>query len=87
MSNRPPSHTKRDHIWPRQTAPPSLPTPSYSKRRRTVCPRQAIADLSSVIQAETKCQLDSGNEIISCFPTAGVSVAQEQWASFVCKSS
>ena len=76
-----PSRPQRD-IWPRQTN-----LPSYSKRRRVLAPRQTITDLSQVIQAETECQLDSGNEVISCFPKAGVVVPQEQWASFVCMSS
>jgi hypothetical protein len=81
----PPSRTHRHAIWPRQTDPPAA-VPSYSKRRRTVYPRQTIADMSSVIQAEEQCQVDSGNEVISCYPTAGVTVAQKQWASFVCMS-
>ena len=89
MSHPPlPSRTQRHvAVWPRQTAPSDTPIPSYSKRRRALCPRQTIADMSSVITAETQCQLDSGNDVISWYPTAGVSVAQEQYASFVCMSS
>lgn len=38
------------------------------------------------MEAETACQLTSGNEIISCFPTASTTIPQHQWASFVCES-
>ncbi|KAJ6554915.1 hypothetical protein DFH09DRAFT_1365902 [Mycena vulgaris] len=37
--------------------------------------------------AETNCQIHSGNEVISCFPTADIVIPQHQWASFVWNSN
>ena len=76
-----PSRPHRD-IIPRQTS-----SPPSSKRRRVVAPRQVIPDLVQIAQAETDCELLSGNNVISCFPTAGISIPQDEWATLVCKSS
>lgn len=46
--------------------------------------RQTIADQDKVIAAQEACQINSGNYVISCFPTADTSIPQSQWASFVC---
>jgi hypothetical protein len=34
--------------------------------------------------AETQCELQVGNDVISCFPTADIVVPQHQWVTFVC---
>ena len=75
-----PSRTQFN-IGPEKTTTPTR------KRRRVVAPRQIIADQSQVSQAESRCQLLSGNDIISCFPTASTVIPQEEWATFVCMSS
>jgi len=67
-------------LWPEQTATPTL------KRRRVLASRQTIVDLPQVSQAEQDCQINSGNNIISCFPTTDTVVPQEEWATFVCMS-
>ncbi|KAF5370984.1 hypothetical protein D9615_010002 [Tricholomella constricta] len=48
--------------------------------------RQVVADQAEVAKALTDCQINSGNNIISCFPTADTVVAQHQWVSFVWNS-
>ncbi|KAJ3574480.1 hypothetical protein NP233_g1752 [Leucocoprinus birnbaumii] len=86
--------------WPQQTpvvaAQNPLPEPtapaygrSTTRRRRDShrnIPRQVIADQSQVERAANQCQLLSGNDIISCFPTAGTEIPQHQWAAFVWNS-
>ncbi|KAJ7620995.1 hypothetical protein FB45DRAFT_132484 [Roridomyces roridus] len=67
------------HSWPEPTAVPSK-TPLLE-------PRQTIADQSAVEAAEQRCQTASGNEVISCFPTADVVIPQHQWASLVWNSN
>ncbi|KAJ7258744.1 hypothetical protein B0H12DRAFT_1232190 [Mycena haematopus] len=49
--------------------------------------RQVIADQAAVEAAETQCQIFSGNEVISCFPTADTVFAQHEWATFVWNSN
>lgn len=69
-------------------APAALPAPTpppTMKRRRTLRPRQTITDQAQVNQAAVDCQLNSGNAVVSCFPTAETVVPQHQWASFVCE--
>ena len=76
--------------WPRPTQPPSpvaLQYPRPFKRRRMLERRQVIADQEGVIAAQRQCQVFSGNEVISCFPTTSTVVAQGEWASFVCALS
>ncbi|KAJ7776769.1 hypothetical protein DFH07DRAFT_731410 [Mycena maculata] len=50
-------------------------------------PRQIIADQPAVEAAETQCQVESGNQVISCFPTADVVIPQHQWAFFIWNSN
>ncbi|KAJ7046488.1 hypothetical protein C8F04DRAFT_1323571 [Mycena alexandri] len=49
--------------------------------------RQTVADQPAVDAAKTRCEIDSGNEVISCFPTADVIIPQHQWATFVWNSN
>jgi hypothetical protein len=72
-----PSPSRGNTNWPAATAHPN--------KRRRVAPRQIIADSAEVIAAEETCE-DSGNQIISCFPTTGTVIPQEEWATFVCMS-
>ncbi|KAF9474158.1 hypothetical protein BDN70DRAFT_936867 [Pholiota conissans] len=65
--------------WPTPTPPP---TPTSHKRRR----RQVITDQSEVAQAMTDCQINSGNNVFSCFPTDSTRIPQHQWATFVWNS-
>ncbi|KAF8904137.1 hypothetical protein CPB84DRAFT_1677560 [Gymnopilus junonius] len=64
--------------WPAATPPP--------KRRRIHRQRQVIADQSQVAQAKHDCQFNSGNSVLSCFPTADTVIPQHEWASFVWNS-
>ncbi|EIN12583.1 hypothetical protein PUNSTDRAFT_81866, partial [Punctularia strigosozonata HHB-11173 SS5] len=73
---------------PAPTAPPP-------KRRRThhaddagpaLRPRQTIVDQDAVEAAKQKCEIDSGNDVVSCFPTGGESFPQHEWATFVWNS-
>ncbi|KAG5643621.1 hypothetical protein DXG03_000588 [Asterophora parasitica] len=78
------------------SAPISTPRKRSLKRRRLRddsfastskgVKRQVVADQSEVAQALTDCQINSGNNIISCFPTASTVVAQHEWVSFVWNS-
>ncbi|KAJ7505820.1 hypothetical protein B0H11DRAFT_359931 [Mycena galericulata] len=74
------------HPWPERTAPSSPwlgGVPSTSKLVR----RQIVADQDAVAAAKTQCEQQSGNEVISCFPTADVVIPQHQWATFVWNSN
>ena len=42
---------------------------------------------STTDDAATRCQLDSGNDVISCFPNSSTVFAQDEWATFVCTSA
>ncbi|KAF4617613.1 hypothetical protein D9613_005617 [Agrocybe pediades] len=64
--------------WPAPTPPPT-PTPTKTRR-------QVIVDQQQVDQAKVDCQLNSGNNIISCFPTADTVVPQHEWVFFVWNS-
>ncbi|KAF9005395.1 hypothetical protein BDQ17DRAFT_1423898 [Cyathus striatus] len=48
--------------------------------------RQIIADQSELQQASIDCQILSGNDVISCFPTSDTIVPQHQWAAFIWNS-
>lgn len=83
--------------WPQQTpiaaVPPPSPYPRTTKRRRRdlfphvgLTPRQIIADLDVIQEAANRCQLLSGNDVISCFPTTDTVIPQHEWASFVWNS-
>ncbi|KAF8158561.1 hypothetical protein B0H34DRAFT_797929 [Crassisporium funariophilum] len=67
--------------WPQPTPPPTPSSSSTSRRRR-----QVITDQTQVNQALTDCQINSGNDVFSCFPTADTTVPQREWASFVWNS-
>ncbi|KAJ3733321.1 hypothetical protein DFJ43DRAFT_224375 [Lentinula guzmanii] len=80
--------------WPRQTQP-SLSTKRSSKRRKvdvdksllpssSLSSRQALE--SQVETAENQCDVLSGNDIESCFPTADSVFAQSQFVTFVWNS-
>ncbi|KAF7292050.1 NAD(P)-binding protein [Mycena indigotica] len=84
-------------VWPAQTEPASSKRKRLEgegqgqgeeldegKRRRRK--RQVIADQSVVDSAKARCENASGNEVLSCFPTADVSIPQHQWATFVWNS-
>ncbi|KAM5533598.1 hypothetical protein V8D89_012711 [Ganoderma adspersum] len=80
---------------------PSLPLPTTPpvqvqhgvKRRR---PRNTpyvheardtnIADQSAIDEAASRCQFDSANDVISCFPNTSTVFAQDEWATFVWNS-
>ncbi|KAF8651009.1 hypothetical protein AX16_004967 [Volvariella volvacea WC 439] len=47
--------------------------------------RQVVADQGLVGEALHNCQLLSGNDVFSCYPTVDTVIAQHQWATFVCK--
>ncbi|KAJ7726489.1 hypothetical protein B0H16DRAFT_265063 [Mycena metata] len=70
------------HPWPART-----PEPQPPPAERHVAARQTVADQSAVAAAKTQCEIDSGNEVISCFPTADVIIPQHQWATFVWNSN
>lgn len=53
-------------------------SPSCSSRLYSTLPTEA---------AKTRCQLLSGNDVISCYPTSDTVIPQHEWASFVCAYS
>ncbi|KAF7357401.1 hypothetical protein MSAN_01336100 [Mycena sanguinolenta] len=72
--------------WPERTAESSPPFAGQHASTSKMA-RQVIADQAAVDAAETQCQIFSGNEVISCFPTADTVVAQHEWATFVWNSN
>ncbi|EKM79067.1 hypothetical protein AGABI1DRAFT_73835 [Agaricus bisporus var. burnettii JB137-S8] len=79
--------------------PPPLPLPTHAsprpaKRRRRdmhspdqgLQRRQTIADQDAIADAKRQCRLLSGNNVISCWPTADTTVAQHEWTSFIWNS-
>ncbi|KAF8187784.1 hypothetical protein BJ912DRAFT_1022609 [Pholiota molesta] len=70
--------------WPAPTAAPPLPPPPPPRPPHAA--RQVITDQDQVAQAMTNCQINSGNNVFSCFPTADTTIPQHQWASFVWNS-
>ncbi|KXN84603.1 hypothetical protein AN958_12284 [Leucoagaricus sp. SymC.cos] len=90
------------HPWPQQTLDATVRTPSphpaalhgrAAKRRRRdiypdagLVPRQVIADQSQIASAKGRCQLLSGNDVISCFPTPDTVVPQHEWTAFIWNS-
>lgn len=83
------------------TPPPAFPPPPplvqqqvASKKRRHRAPatpvvhsrRQIVADQTAVEAAKERCSTTSGNDVISCFPTRGALIPQNQWATFVWNS-
>ncbi|KAJ7288511.1 hypothetical protein C8J57DRAFT_1280516 [Mycena rebaudengoi] len=86
--------------WPEQTPRIHPPAPRLAKRRRTLHPtpleprgstskmaRQIVADMQAVATAKTQCEINSGNDVVSCFPTDKTVVPQHQWATFVWNSN
>ncbi|KAF9031750.1 hypothetical protein BJ165DRAFT_1358148 [Panaeolus papilionaceus] len=76
-----------------QDQPPPSPSPaptqlpqSSSSSSLALSTRQVIADQAQVARARQQCQVFSGNDVFSCFPTAGTSIPQGEWASFVWNS-
>jgi len=46
--------------------------------------RSVLVEVFQIDQALRACQLLSGNDVISCYPTSDTRLAQHQWTSFVC---
>ncbi|KAG7088261.1 hypothetical protein E1B28_012275 [Marasmius oreades] len=69
-----------DSPWPLQT-----PAPPPPPKRRRLAPRQSTF-FDQIERAQQQCQLSSGNDVISCFPTNETIYAQNQWAAFVWNS-
>ncbi|KIK59400.1 hypothetical protein GYMLUDRAFT_74598 [Collybiopsis luxurians FD-317 M1] len=68
--------------WPRQTQPP---TPhKRSIKRRKIEERQTLQD--AISQAENQCDIFSGNNVESCFPTADSTFVQDEFVTFVWNS-
>ncbi|KAJ7134405.1 hypothetical protein C8R44DRAFT_662814 [Mycena epipterygia] len=89
----------QNNIWPEQTPIPES-APRLAKRRRTLqapplqprgstskMARQIVTDSAAVATAKTNCEINSGNDIVSCFPTADTVIPQHQWATFVWNSN
>ncbi|KAJ7366288.1 hypothetical protein DFH08DRAFT_797282 [Mycena albidolilacea] len=66
--------------WPERTAASSHASTSK------LAARQVIADQSAVDAAKKLCE-NTGNEVLSCFPTASTVIAQHEWATFVWNSN
>ncbi|TBU31860.1 hypothetical protein BD311DRAFT_818724 [Dichomitus squalens] len=73
--------------------PPPPPVPHGLKRRRAQTTPyvyeardMSIVDQAAIDDAATRCQLDSGNDVISCFPNSSTVFAQDEWATFVWNS-
>ncbi|ETW81557.1 hypothetical protein HETIRDRAFT_383923 [Heterobasidion irregulare TC 32-1] len=80
--------------WPQPTPPPN---PSKRTRhwsgaapldhRRSIVPRQVVVNQTGVAEAAEQCQFTSGNDVVSCFPTANSIFPQHEWATFVWNSN
>ncbi|KAF7297829.1 hypothetical protein MKEN_01406700 [Mycena kentingensis (nom. inval.)] len=78
------------HDWPAQT-------PSSGRRRRRwtdhsgstskMVARQSVADQKTVAKARQDCQINAGNDVVSCYPTQNTVIAQHQWVTFVWNSN
>ncbi|KAF9778610.1 hypothetical protein BJ322DRAFT_476452 [Thelephora terrestris] len=94
----PTPHIPWDQPWPAQTPVPQASEPSTSKRKRSstverrkllsLQPRQgtSVPDQDAIDQAEQDCQVFSGNNVLSCYPTSNTTIYQNQWATFVWNS-
>lgn len=78
--------------WPAATPVPTASTSQQArlpnKRRKpaaALLPRQT-ADPADVLQALINCQVFSGNEIVSCFPTSNTIIPQHQYVNFIWNS-
>jgi len=87
-------------LWPEQTPAPDPPSARLAKRRRTLrspplelrgstskMARQIVTDSAAVATAKNDCEFNSGNDVVSCFPTADTVIPQHQWATFVWNSN
>ncbi|KAJ6477163.1 hypothetical protein C8R47DRAFT_655493 [Mycena vitilis] len=74
------------HPWPERTAAPVPPLVNSHASTSKVA-RQVVTDQAGVAAAKNQCQFTSGNEVISCFPTADVVVPQHEFATFVWNSN
>ncbi|KAI1793279.1 hypothetical protein LXA43DRAFT_233950 [Ganoderma leucocontextum] len=45
-----------------------------------------IADQDAIDEAATRCQFESANDVVSCFPNTSTVFAQDEWATFVWNS-
>ncbi|PBK74935.1 hypothetical protein ARMSODRAFT_1013909 [Armillaria solidipes] len=77
--------------WPTQTPADAGSSHSRAPKRRRIHEPVAlnarqIVNQDGVEQAEYNCEVNSGNEVISCFPTADSVFPQHQWATFVWNS-
>ncbi|KAK0201787.1 hypothetical protein DFS33DRAFT_1264396 [Desarmillaria ectypa] len=77
--------------WPTQTPADAGSSHSRAPKRRRIHELMAlnarqIVDQDAVQSAEYNCEVNSGNDIISCFPTANSVFPQHQWATFVWNS-
>ncbi|KAJ6557286.1 hypothetical protein DFH09DRAFT_986863 [Mycena vulgaris] len=90
----------QNNLWPEQTPIPDPSSPRLAKRRRTLnspplqprgstskMVRQIVTDSSAIDTARTNCEINSGNDVVSCFPTANTVIPQHQWAAFVWNSN
>ncbi|KAF8208719.1 hypothetical protein K438DRAFT_1573946 [Mycena galopus ATCC 62051] len=90
----------RNNLWPEQTPIPDSASPRLTKRRRSShsplqirgtstskIPRQTVTDQSEIDTAKINCEINSGNDVESCFPTADTVIPQHQWAGFVWNSN
>ncbi|KAJ7162960.1 hypothetical protein C8R46DRAFT_1352789 [Mycena filopes] len=75
------------HPWPERTVAPRPLLAERHAASKVVAARQIVADQGAVDAAKTQCQIQSGNEVISCFPTADVIIPQHEWATFVWNSN
>ncbi|EMD39817.1 hypothetical protein CERSUDRAFT_112080 [Gelatoporia subvermispora B] len=93
----PPSPPAKSLKRRRQQAPPPPPEPDHAANARSHrAARQddnssssagvVVADPQQVAAAETQCELDSGNDVLSCWPLSNTTVPQHQWATFVWNS-
>ncbi|KAJ7166338.1 hypothetical protein C8R43DRAFT_191236 [Mycena crocata] len=71
------------HPWPE----PTLASASLGQASPSILARQVVADQGAVAAAKNTCQVASGNEVISCFPTANTVITQHEWATFVWNSN
>ncbi|PBK97607.1 hypothetical protein ARMGADRAFT_1044342 [Armillaria gallica] len=77
--------------WPTQTPADAGSSRSRAPKRRRIHEPMAlnvrqIVNQDGVEQAEYNCEVNSGNEVISCFPSADSVFPQHQWATFVWNS-
>ncbi|KAI5122461.1 hypothetical protein M0805_008772 [Coniferiporia weirii] len=89
-----PSFSSNNSPWPAQTPLPPSPSPAV-KRKRSVSdrhsrsvkhPRATIANQTQIDQAKALC-FDTGNAVLSCWPTSDTIVDQNEATQFVWNSN